>query len=191
MDLHPSPVLESERLWLRLGRLTDIASILRYYTLNRAYLEPFEPDRPYNFYTTAYWEAELSARVDHCRQGRSLRLFIFEKTAPTTVIGVCNLSNIVWGCFQAGTLGYSLAAHKQGQGYMTEAAGRLIQYAFEELNLHRIMANYMPHNHRSRNVLYRLGFQVEGEAKNYLFINGQWQDHILTSLINSRWRSPQ
>ncbi len=71
---------------------------------------------------------------------------------------------------------------------MTEAVRVAIQYVFEELNLHRVMANYMPHNQRSGNLLKRLGFVVEGYARDYLFINGGWEDHIQTSLINRNWK---
>jgi ribosomal-protein-alanine N-acetyltransferase len=51
------------------------------------------------------------------------------------------------------------------------------------------MANYMPHNRRSGNVLKRAGFVVEGYARDYLMINGKWEDHIFTSLTNPHWRS--
>lgn len=37
---------------------------------------------------------------------------------------------------------------------------------------------------RAARVLQRLGFTIEGTAKDYLFLAGRWQDHILTSLIN-------
>jgi ribosomal-protein-alanine N-acetyltransferase len=86
-------------------------------------------------------------------------------------------------------LGYSLAAVEQGKGYMTEALKVAINFVFTELNLHRIMAAYIPHNQRSGLLLKRLGFGVEGYARDYLMINDQWQDHILTSLINPNWRS--
>ncbi len=87
-------------------------------------------------------------------------------------------------------MGYSLAETEQSKGYMTEALQAAIQYVFQELNMHRIMANYMPHNQRSGNVLKRLGFVVEGYARDYLLIKGQWQDHILTSLTNPNWQIP-
>ena len=44
------------------------------------------------------------------------------------------------------------------------------------------MANYMPINFRSAKLLHRLGFTVEGYAKNYLLINNRWEDHVLTAL---------
>ena len=53
--------------------------------------------------------------------------------------------------------------------------------------MHRIMANYMPHNQRSGNLLKKLGFVVEGYARDYLLINGKWEDHILTSLNNDNY----
>lgn len=51
------------------------------------------------------------------------------------------------------------------------------------------MANYMPHNRRSGNVLKSLGFNIEGYARDYLYINGYWEDHILTSLTNKNWEN--
>ena len=47
----------------------------------------------------------------------------------------------------------------------------------------------MPSNERSARLLHRLGFVIEGHAKKYLLINGQWEDHILTSLTNENWRA--
>jgi ribosomal-protein-alanine N-acetyltransferase len=45
------------------------------------------------------------------------------------------------------------------------------------------MANYMPSNVRSASLLSRLGFEREGYARAYLFINGKWEDMVLTSLV--------
>ncbi|MBE9158524.1 GNAT family N-acetyltransferase [Nodosilinea sp. LEGE 06152] len=184
------PELKTERLLLRLGTPNDIPAILEYYQLNRAYLEPFEPQRPANFYTHEFWQPVLASRESDFRNGFAVKLLMFLQAEPKPLIGTINLNTIVRGALYGATLGYSLSAQYQGQGYMTEAGQRLITYAFGELNLHRIMANYLPHNHRSANVLKRLGFQIEGIARDYLFINGQWQDHVMTSLVNPHWQLP-
>jgi ribosomal-protein-alanine N-acetyltransferase len=70
---------------------------------------------------------------------------------------------------------------------MSEAVAKATQCMFETQNIHRIMANYMPSNERSARLLQKLGFIIEGHAKKYLLINGQWEDHILTSLTNENW----
>ncbi len=185
------PELNTARLQLRLGTTDDIPAILHYYRVNRAYLAPFEPQRPASFYTRDFWKTVLAARESDFYGDQGVKLLIFLQTEPDQVIGTINLNTIVRGAFQAATLGYGLSAQHQGQGYMTEAGQRLMTYAFDTLKLHRVMANYMPHNHRSASVLKRLGFQIEGIARDYLFINGQWQDHVMTSLINPHWQAPE
>jgi len=42
----------------------------------------------------------------------------------------------------------------------------------------------VPHNARSGRLLERLGFVNEGLAKDYLFIDGAWRDHVLTARLN-------
>lgn len=65
-----------------------------------------------------------------------------------------------------------------------------IDYAFGELRLPRIMANYVPHNRPSKRLLTNLGFVTEGHAADYLLIDGRWQNHVLTSLTNRHWVAP-
>jgi ribosomal-protein-alanine N-acetyltransferase len=72
---------------------------------------------------------------------------------------------------------------------MRRALKTACQWMFAEKGLHRIMAAYIPRNVRSANVLESLGFEKEGLAKQYLLIDGQWQDHVLTSLINQQWKA--
>lgn len=101
------------------------------------------------------------------------------------MIGMCNLSQIFYGFFQACYLGYKIDKKYEGKGLMLEAVEGVVRFAFETLRLHRIMANYMPSNARSAKLLKKLGFEIEGRAKKYLLINNVWEDHILTSRIRS------
>ena len=180
------PYLVGERVILRMADVKDI-SIIKFYLENKKHLEPYEPVRPDHFYTEAYWMSELNTRLEDFNANRSVKVFIWEKSVPDRIIGVINLNNIVMGVFHACYLGYSLAENKQGEGYMNEGLRLMIDYAFHQLHLHRIMANYMPHNRRSGHVLKKLGFTVEGYARDYLMINGKWEDHIMTSLTNENW----
>lgn len=183
------PIITSDRLLLRIAIHEDIPQILKYFTDNKAYLTPFYPQWAEHFFTEEYWQYQLENTFLEFIHDQSLKLFIFPRNRPNKVIGTINFNNFIRGAAHFCYVGYSLAENAQGKGYMTEGLKAAIDYVFEDLNFHRIMANYMPHNQRSGNVLKRLGFVVEGYARDYLLINGQWQDHILTSLTNPHWQA--
>ncbi|OBQ08504.1 MAG: alanine acetyltransferase [Anabaena sp. LE011-02] len=183
------PILTSDRLILRMAVMEDIPYILKYFTENKEYLTPFYPQWDENFFTDDYWEYQVETSFWEFVNNYSLKLFIYRKHQPRQIVGTANFSNFIYSAAQFCQLGYSLAESAQGYGYMTEALSVSIGYIFQELNFHRIMANYMPHNRRSGNVLKRAGFVVEGYARDYLMINGKWEDHIFTSLTNPHWRS--
>lgn len=112
--------------------------------------------------------------------------FISYDPNSASVIAVCELSNISRGPFQAANLGYSVARSHEGKGRMKQLCVYVISFAFEELRLNRVMANYIPKNLRSEGLLGSLGFEREGFARKYLYINGKWEDHVLSSLIKPR-----
>ena len=73
-------------------------------------------------------------------------LFLFPKEQPDEVIGQVSYTSIVRGPADMCMLGYALAERAQGNGYMHEALQATNAYVFKELNMHRVMANFMPHN---------------------------------------------
>ncbi|MBW4557453.1 MAG: GNAT family N-acetyltransferase [Trichormus sp. ATA11-4-KO1] len=182
------PLIISDRLTLRIAIKKDIPQILKYFNENKSYLTPFYPHWFDHFFTEEYWHYQIENNVLEFMHDQSLKLFIFPKKKSTKVIGTINFSNFIRGAAHFCYVGYSLAESEQGKGYMTEALKFATDYVFQELNFHRIMANYMPHNQRSGKVLKKLGFVVEGYARDYLLINGKWEDHILTSLTNPNWK---
>jgi ribosomal-protein-alanine N-acetyltransferase len=205
------PLLQGPRVTLRLGAPSDAPAIVAFYRENREHFRTTDPPRPIDFYTEAFWAERLAASVLEYHDDRSCHLLLFSRhearaaggdkrarsgagasgaNAASSVIGYANLSNFVRGAFHACYLGYGIGAEHQGKGLMTEALKLTVEHAFEELRLHRIMANHLPTNERSSKVLSRLGFVKEGYAREYLFINGAWRDHVLTALTNDRWAPP-
>ena len=183
-DANP-PHLKSERLELTLPLPQAAPRLLAYVQENRAHHAPFNPPSPAGYYTLDHWRARLSHNRQEWREGRSARFVIFHRgQLKGPVVGVANLTQIARGPFQGCTLGYSLDRQAVGQGYMQEALRAVLDYAFGPFGLHRVMANYLPTNVRSGNVLRRLGFSVEGYARDYLYIDGAWRDHVLTALTN-------
>ena len=180
-------MIETERLWLRQAEDADIPELIRYYDENEEHLSPWEPARVPGFNTVEFWRDQVRARRADYDAGLGARFFIFPKAEAPRVAGNVSLSQVQRFPAHFCNLGYGLAAWAEGRGYMTEAVQAAVGFAFDTLRLHRIHANYMPHNRRSAAVLRRCGFLVEGYARDYLLINGRWEDHILTALTNPRW----
>lgn len=175
--------IETKRTKLEILEPDSAHLLLRYYIENNQHLSVWEPERSANFFTLEAFDERVNNCLRDYKLGHHINFSILNPEG-SEVIGVCNFSNIVHGIFQACHLGYSIAEKHQGKGLMFEALSAGIDYMFTQVNLHRVMANYMPHNKRSANLLKHLGFEVEGVAKSYLKINGKWCDHVLTSKIN-------
>lgn len=182
-----TPIIDTPRLRLRMLSPDEAELAVAFHTENREHLAPTSPRYTEDFFEITRWRKQLVSFYESCESGVSIKLFIFEKSS-NKVVGFCNLNNIVRGVAQYCNIGYALAESAQGFGYMNEALTHVIQFAFNDLNLHRVMANYMPHNVKSGRVLKNLGFVAEGFARDYLLINGRWEDHVLTALSNDKWR---
>lgn len=180
------PQIRTERLLLAIPGASAANALARFNRENQRHLAPWSPRMTAGQIDPEGCAQMLDAAVAAARQGTRYAFLVFEGPAGAAgpVVGYLNFSEIVRGAFLACYMGYALAEVEQGKGYMSEAARAGIDFIFNEVRLHRIMANYMPRNLRSCAVLQRLGFSVEGTAKAYLYLNGAWQDHVLTSLIN-------
>lgn len=188
--MRPALEIVTERLFVQVPPVSAAQRVLDYCRRNREHLGPWEPNRPDEYFSKAFWVRQLAGARDEFDAGQSVRTILVRRDRSAhregrdgRVIGVINLSQIVRGAFQAGVLGYSLDREAEGEGLMTEGLGAVVDHAFDQLGLHRLMAAYRPENARSAAVLERLGFEKEGFAKNYLFIDGAWRDHVLTALV--------
>ena len=190
-NARPVPVLLTERLRLTIPSADDAAAMAEFFVTNREHLGPWSPPQPHGIGDAEFWRARLPVFADDFRRDAALRLALFprERTAPS-IVGTINFTQIFRGPFHACYLGYSIAERWEGHGLMREGLEAAIAYAFDELRLHRIMANYVPTNERSGGLLRRLGFVVEGYARDYLYIDGAWRDHVLTALTNPKVERP-
>jgi ribosomal-protein-alanine N-acetyltransferase len=183
------PILKGERVLLRLATLEDVPRIISFYQENAKHFEVFASPRPPEFYTEAYWQQQVKTALNNFHEDKAVNFFIFYKDQPDVIQGFANFFSTIRGAFHACYLGYGLSEGCVGKGIMTESLKLAINYMFDELNLHRIMANHAPHNFRSARVLRRLGFVPEGYARDYLRVHDEWQDHVTNALTNYHWKS--
>lgn len=177
-------IYETERLVLKVIDINDVDVVVDYLIRNKNFLQEWEPIRNDEFTTEAFQQDLIEKDLQKIQDKDLLRLWIFKKENDKKIIGVIGFTNIIMGCFQSCNLGYKLDQEEINHGYITEAIQMGINIIFQDYGLHRIEANIMPKNTRSLRVVEKLGFNNEGLSKQYLMINGEWEDHIHMVLLN-------
>jgi ribosomal-protein-alanine N-acetyltransferase len=178
----PTPTLHTSRLCLRPFARTDAdalfalhssAHVLRYWDA-----PPWtEPERAQRF-------------IAACRQieaeGSGARLAI-ERASDMAFIGWCGLTR--WNReYRSASLGYCLTEAAWGQGYATEAARAVLQWAFDTSDLNRVQAETDTRNAASARVLEKLNFRREGTLREDCIVNGEMSDSWVYGLIGREWR---
>ncbi|WP_299943803.1 GNAT family protein [uncultured Ruegeria sp.] len=176
--------LETERLTLRPPVHSDFNDWTALRRASKDYLVPWEPvwakdhlSRK-SFTNRVYWAQRSVA------SGTAIPLFLFRRS-DDVLMGAITLDNVRRGPAQAGTLGYWTGQAFARQGFMREAIGAVVHYAFTRLDLSRIEAACLPENKASRGLLESSGFKYEGVAQSYLQINGRWRTHVLYASLRS------
>lgn len=159
--------------------------VLNFIVRNKEFHKVWEAQKSAGYFTLNYQKSQLRIELAKIHSGEIFKLWLFKKDDPNSkIIGSVVYSNIIRGCSQSCHLGYKIDKDEANKGYITEAVEVANSYVFHVLELHRIQANIMPSNYASLRVVEKLGFSNEGLAKNYLKINGKWEDHIHMVLLN-------
>lgn len=139
--------------------------------------------------------------VDPTRSPEDIRQFICRAIAQTEanrgpqaliwaggeIAGSVGFHAINWPN-RSTSIGYWLDAAFQGKGLITRSCACLLDYAFEDLMLHRIEIRCGTGNHRSCAVPERLGFKREGVAREAEWVNDHWVDLVVWSILQQEWK---
>jgi ribosomal-protein-alanine N-acetyltransferase len=177
--------LDTERLTLRLPTVADAEAFWPYVS---------DPELPY--YMT--WEAhrdidETRAFLRYCEEtraaGTTATWAIFEQGGA--LVGLAGLHDITrnvraWRKDVA-ELGYWIAPPLHGRGYMTEAARAVVDAAFTQLGLHKVIVGCLAENVRSKRVIEKLGFRFVGVQRDHAFRHDRWWNHLSYELTEPEW----
>ena len=177
--------LTGERVFLRSAERGDYEDWASLRGRSRNFLAPWEPSWPVDALSRASFRARVARYAEDWRTDQAYNLFIF--THDETLIGGVGLSNLRRGVSETANLGYWIGEPFAQQGYMTAALPLVLAFAFDRLRLHRVEAACLPNNTPSRSLLVRAGFRQEGYARQYLCIEGRWQDHLLFAILREDW----
>ncbi|MDZ7628709.1 MAG: GNAT family protein [Parvularculaceae bacterium] len=163
---------------MRAPELNDHRSWATVRDQSRVHLTRWEPEWKPEDATFDAFRLRLKTYERQFRARAAVAFHVFECNGDRLIGGV-TLSDIRRHAAQSATIGYWIGAAFLRRGYGLSAVNAATGYAFDELGLNRVEAACQPGNAASRALLQRAGFIEEGFARDYLFINGDWRDHVL------------
>lgn len=87
-------------------------------------------------------------------------------------------------------IGWMVDPDAWGNGYASEAARRVMDFAFNELDAHRVIAFCDVENRASERVMQKLGMRHEATMRQTRLLRGQWRDELLYAVLESEWGKP-
>ena len=174
----PLPSVVGEGVMLRIPQVTDYGDWAVLREASRDFLTPWEPTWPVDDLSRSAFRRRIRRYAEDLRTDQGYA-FLIIRSSDNALVGGLTLANVRRGVAQAGSLGYWMGRPFVRRGYMTAAVRAVIPFAFGTLRLHRLEAACIPTNTASIRLLENTGFVREGYARNYLCINGVWQDHLL------------
>ena len=174
--------LDGAQVRLRPPRMGDFPEWAALRHDSREFLQPWEPTWPSDDLSRAAFRRRLGLYQRDQDLGQGYAFFVFRRPDNALVGGV-TLRNILRGVAQSGALGYWVGERHARNGHTLAAVRETVRFAFGRLGLHRIEAACCPENLASRRLLLKAGFDLEGQARGYLKIDGQWRDHLLFGLV--------
>lgn len=116
------------------------------------------------------------------KTGKAVQWCVFNSKTDD-YIGLLTIKEIeIAAC--RGEIGYSILKEHWRNGYGKEAAERVLQYAFEDINLHSVFAMISPKNEGSQRIVQGLGFIQEAHFKDIHFFEGKFYDLLQFYKLN-------
>src|SRR5437763_2455850 len=180
----PLPTIEGDGVYLRAPQMSDYSEWTSVREASLAFLAPWEPTWPSDDLSRSAFRRRLRRYAEDQRTDASYAFFLFRKS-DDALVGGLTLANVRRGVAQAGSLGYWIGEPFARRGLMTGAVQALVPFGFGSLRLRRLEAACIPSNTGSMRLLGMVGFVREGYAREYLCINGLWQDQLLFGCVSS------
>lgn len=154
---------ETERLLIRAPRPGDGTELYAAVGESLAELKPWMPWASEPRSPSAAEQNVIQAHADFLLR-RDLRLHLYLRSDPATMVGGSGLHRIDWDVPRF-EIGYWIRTRFSGHGYITEAVRGIAAFAFRELNAERLEIWCDVRNERSAAVARRVGFRHEATLR--------------------------
>lgn len=117
--------------------------------------------------------------------------FAIHRLSDDKVVGMIDLSGFNWTAGDA-WVGIGIGeGEDRGKGYGTEAMKLVVDYAFNELNLHRVSLSVFDYNPCAIRSYEKAGFILEGRKREVIRRNGRWYDILYMAVLRREWEQHQ
>lgn len=114
-------------------------------------------------------------------------IFAIRLLKTNQILGVIGFLDIIWSSSVA-TFFIGIGENSYvGRGMGREAIELLLDFGFNELNLHRIQLNVISYNHRAIRAYEKVGFIKEGSYRELVHRDGKRYDLLLYGMLKSEW----
>lgn len=175
------PTLKTHRLILRPFEISDAPEVQRLAGDHAIAEMTLLIPHPYEDGMAEDW---ISTHAPTFEAGEGVT-FAITLRADGTLLGAISLMAIAPG--HQAELGYWIGVPYWGQGYATEAARAVVDYAFTTLNLARVHAHHFAHNPASGKVLRKIGMKYEGCRRRHVHKWGQLEDIEMYGVLKEEW----
>ena len=172
------PETVTARLLLRKVRMEDATEILKLRSDEKV-MQFIENDRAAGI---ADAEIFILRIFQSLQDNEGITWAIALKAEPDILIGTIGYWRLIKEHYRA-EIGYMLNPVQWNKGIMKEALRKVVEYGFNELNLHSIEAHINPDNEASATILTSTGFVKEAHFKEDFFYKGVFRDTVVYSRL--------
>ena len=171
------PILKTERLILRPFNLLDAKRVQELAGDKRIADTTLLIPHPYPDGAAEEW---ISTHASNAKSGDE---FVFAITLKDSLELIGAIGLVINKMFNSGEAGYWVGVPYWNKGYITEALGIIIDFAFTELKLNKVHAHHFAHNEASGRVMIKNGMQKEGHFRKHVFKNNEYHDAIFYGIL--------
>lgn len=172
--------ITTKRLLLRLFQKADAATVTKLCNSYNMYKNTLYLPYPYSIDDALSW---MEQHLDNFNANKIYEFAITDKKTRK-LYGAIALSNNQK--FNNGEIAYWIGEDFWGNGYATEAAQAIIQFAFNEKQYHKVFARYFHSNLASGRVLQKLGMRKEGIFMDHVKKENQYKNLVYYAIINPK-----
>lgn len=176
--------LRTERLVVRAMDAGDVDDLHAYHS--REDVCRYLPYEPRTREEVAEKVARNAAELTLASEGDYWQLAVERLDAPGCVIGDVFFA-LRSTDSAGGEIGWVQNPDHFGRGYMTEAAGAVLELAFTAIGLHRVIAQLSPLNTASVALCKRLGMREEAHFVENLWQGDEWGSTGIYAILAREW----